>query len=435
VEWALESADRSAGVSLHPGAVIPARRWPSVEVFFVAALLLFSPLVSTFILLLPELSSPLNYVAVGLAFLLILRREMLRHPNQASILVIILITVYIGNYALTYYGSWKWLLNTLGFLVIFYAIIDVVARSEDDQLAGFGRLIGHGMFAICVLLLSVFLWAYVIDFNGIAQDFVSGNANENTARLTVLFGVEKQGLGNLIDIFILWFIVRRRRMSLAVWVLFSTTLLLGLPFWMSVRTTILCLVCLLFWYLLFVRTVALKWVLITCLALLLPFLITHGSDIYELIEEQYDRLPSLLFAIDVVQHDYFGLGNGGYFNYVLRENDRLLAQFSQNPGVAEFWLAPEADIVYFIACFGVLSIVIFYLLGCLVILGARVYRRFHLPHPERWMLLSSAAFVFSGISQDNATNLTWWLFMAAGAGVIFRYRDRRNLAIAVIPMR
>jgi hypothetical protein len=39
------------------------------------------------------------------------------------------------------------------------------------------------------------------------------------------------------------------------------------------------------------------------------------------------------------------------------------------------------------------------------------------------MLLMAGSMIFMGVSQDNAGMLTWWVYMAAGFGVILRHRD------------
>jgi hypothetical protein len=47
---------------------------------------------------------------------------------------------------------------------------------------------------------------------------------------------------------------------------------------------------------------------------------------------------------------------------------------------------------------------------------------------EKTIISMSWLFIFMGFSQDNAGSLIWWIFMAAGYGVILRnMRQLRQL--------
>lgn len=122
----------------------------------------------------------------------------------------------------------------------------------------------------------------------------------------------------------------------------------------------------------------------------------------------------------------FGLGNGAYTIYVEANNDQLLEQFGselmEQHGL--FWKAPESDLVYFIASWGILSVVFFGFLGYLVVYAVKLYH-FHpsLFPLERHLVIFTVLLIFMGISEDNAGELTWWIFVSSLFGVILRRKD------------
>ena len=86
----------------------------------------------------------------------------------------------------------------------------------------------------------------------------------------------------------------------------------------------------------------------------------------------------------------------------------------------EFWLAPESDLVYLIASWGLLSLFFFYVIFFAISssfklfpsipLGSNIYNKF--------ILLSGTVILLMGISQDNMTYLTWWFYFGATLGTI-----------------
>lgn len=135
----------------------------------------------------------------------------------------------------------------------------------------------------------------------------------------------------------------------------------------------------------------------------------------------YNRLPSLLFAISFLKNNIFGIGNGGYHIYVSEMQDILTYKFSSDSKL--FWLAPESDIVYFISSFGILSLVFLLLFTYLFINFFKIYKKGKkVDYTVKYLVLLSMSMLFSGISQDFAYSLIWWVLFALGFGVTFNFK-------------
>jgi hypothetical protein len=158
---------------------------------------------------------------------------------------------------------------------------------------------------------------------------------------------------------------------------------------------------------------------------LVTFFIYLGNteNILKIIEDNYDRLPSLKFAWSVMTDNIFGLGNGGYHIYIEKYETQILAMFGSEKMIElnGFWLAPESDLVYFIASWGILSVLFFIYFIFVLIKGSDFIHSNKLLPIEKGILMVTFSTIFAGISQDNAGGLLWWSYMAAGSGVLLRH--------------
>jgi hypothetical protein len=130
-----------------------------------------------------------------------------------------------------------------------------------------------------------------------------------------------------------------------------------------------------------------------------------------------------MFSLSVPMDNVFGLGNGGYHVYVDEQNDYLVATYGSESMISrqQFWAAPESDLVYFIASWGVLSVVFFaFFLYLIVKSGAILAKSENISLLDRLALYMMLFIIFSGISQDNAGDLVWWVFLACGYGVVIK---------------
>jgi hypothetical protein len=341
-------------------------------------------------------------------------------------LIALLLATYGVNYVVTSYASWKWLINTLGFVFVFYSIASLLVNSKDKILLRASAFMNLTISIIMPLFILMAGALLISDSTRIFETFRLGDHNSNIYLLTESFNVEKQALGILLSLVVIWNIAFWHSVTHIQRFIFFVLLLIFSPFWIGIRTFILTLILLSGYWLIATRA----WIMVVSvftLPLVALILALEWGFIMEVLSKYNDRLPSLLYALDVLKNTPFGLGNGGYHIVVDAFNLDILAQFGAS-GMTSFWLAPESDLVYFIASFGVLSLVFFGFYAFLLIKGVGVLRSIT-SHPfEKFLLLGCISFIFSGISQDNAGGLIWWLYMAAGFAVILK-RNRLTLRV------
>ena len=169
--------------------------------------------------------------------------------------------------------------------------------------------------------------------------------------------------------------------------------------------------------------------------LFVSFISLNLEQVILVVEDSYDRWPSLKFSWSYMLENIFGLGNGGYHIYVEQHHDQLVAMFGSEQMIQGnyFWVAPESDLAYFIASWGIVSVLFFFYFAVLLKKGAVIFHKQKgILHIEKILLLLSFVMIFSGISQDNAGGLIWWIYMAAGSSVVLRHLRQSK---SVMPMQ
>ena len=361
-----------------------------------------------------------NYLAIlgfSMAFLL----QKYKFSAQLLATAAILMAVLVLNYLLTPFASTKWLFNWLGFIFVSVMIAQIMKSFTitEMKVLQVKSLILVKFTLITLATLVAFGW-----LTNISDFLVSGMGNSTIAILTNNVGVEKQAFGIFLALLIILFFTCGAVLPKSTRVLFVIAFLIIWPAMLGIRTLWLSLfLCAAWVYFTKYRS---RRVFVYFLIIIAPFVfLGFQAEIMEFVSKFYDRLPSLQFAWITMLSRPLGLGNGGYHVFVAENHDMLIGLFGSKlmAKIGLFWAAPESDLVYFIASWGVFSVLFFAFFGYILLRGGRIFHRaIGLLPIERAMLLMVGIIIFMGISQDNAGELIWWVYMGAGYGVILRHR-------------
>lgn len=369
-----------------------------------------------------------NYISLaGCVFMLLLHEKKYSFGLILSIVVVIVLLVL--NYLLADMASPKWMVNWLGFLIVFAVLVQVIKTLTDAEMYMLQVKFTNVVIIVVVIFTILTLYAILIEPWYMEPRLFNYYVFEDRNQIHRLYrdkiGSYKQQYGIFALMLISFTFTHWKLMSKRVKIVFITFFAVNLIAITGVRTAILgSFVGVLCFYFLknnFRRFFALMIGLGFSLVIY-----QYWTEVILIVEIAYDRLPALQFAINSMTQNIFGLGNGAYTVYVEANNDQLLEQFGselmEQHGL--FWKAPESDLVYFIASWGILSIVFFGFLGYLVMYAVRLYH-FHptLLPIERHLVIFTVLLIFMGISEDNAGELTWWIFVSSLFGVILRRKD------------
>jgi len=365
----------------------------------------------------PEVTSFFSYACLVVFSLLLLQKKVIN--TRIGILFCILFLIYLLNLLFADFSSVKWFANSAGFLLIFLSLGSIVASLSSYEI----KIVEQKAFGVFLLYLPVLalLALVVVRFDIIMIYNNIGNLNVNIELLRNGLLLEKQAFAFVVSWSLLSYFAIWSSLTFKKKLIFMGSLLILLPFLTDIRTLILGMLLLGYWYL-FSKKKKIGYVVIPFIFVLLIYFYWDSlSVIYYLL---YDRAHSLNFALSVTQGMPFGIGNGGFHHYVIQNNDSIVSMFGSDVQRLRnlFWIAPESDLVYFIASFGYLSAVIFLLFFFLVFYGSIVFSR---PSSSIEKVLVSMAVmtVFMGISQDNSNTLIWWIIISTGAGVVVRRRQ------------
>ena len=156
--------------------------------------------------------------------------------------------------------------------------------------------------------------------------------------------------------------------------------------------------------------------------LLLSSIFLYIDEYNSLFEEYFDRAPSFKGAFHVLNNHIFGIGNGGYTNYV-NDNIIFLTDTFRRNG---YWTAAESDIVYYIASWGVLSLV-FILLSIYIVFMTTfllVHNGHLLKEIDKIIITTTSILILMGISQDYAFQIVWFIYVGFSLGIIDRIYDK-----------
>jgi hypothetical protein len=338
------------------------------------------------------------------------------------------------------YLNIKWFMNTLGFLMLFGVTSNCMKTMSPQQLSSVERYLGSLMLILWSLCACFYLATVYHYWDNILAFTAAVCFNHSILRLTHDYGLTKQSLGPLLGAMGLWHAVYWRSLSSARKLLFVFFVLLSVPFLVGIRTLLLSLALLGLLLLWGSRRVTFptKLAIFVCVPLAVTsVLVWREADPRDHIVRRYNRLPSLMFALETSRRHPWGVGNGGYTPYVLSQANLLVSEYAvREYGLVRFPPAPESDIVYFIASFGLLSPVFFVFCGYILSSGLRLVQRCHVSRFEVFLLAFAAIMILGGVSQDFAGKLTWWTYLGAATGIIFRYRTASRMveqAVALLP--
>ena len=406
-----------------------------IKISFLLLLLIINPFINIFGVLgfiSQELNyltvySFLNYLSFILAGCIFLNEKKIKYSKITVIICGFLIFMLGVNFIVTPLASFKWLINWLGFIFISLVLVEIIKNFTESEflrlqvkVLNLIRLL-LVIFALAMLFTNLANFSFLMDSMAIlAGDQVNSIAAHN-------LGIEKQNLGTLYQIFFLnsiiyWPILKNKERKLLLFIFLTL-----IPSIIFIRTFLLSMF-LLFIFLYLTKS-PLKKVLFFIIILLIFIGLAMDSTLINIVEDYYDRLPSLKFAWSAMTENIFGLGNGGYHIYVEKYGAEILALFGSKAMIElnGFWLAPESDLVYFIASWGIMSSFFFLYFVFLLIKGVDLFHNNKLLLPiEKSLILVMFSFVFSGISQDNAGSLIWWTYIAAGSGVLLRHFKQKK---------
>lgn len=369
--------------------------------------------------------SAFNFIALTgclVAFLLCKKEFSLRLILVACSIVVLL----IANYFLAEMAQIKWAFNWLGFLLIFIVVSQLMKSLSDAEMYILQIKLINGFMIVVFLFTVMTFYALIIEpwyMNpALFNYYVFEDRNQIHSLYRYFIGSNKQHFGIFTLIISSFAFTHWKVLSNRAKIIFTSFFIVNLVAIVGVRTVILgAMVGVMAFY--FLKNSLRKIFALLLFLFFVLIIYIYWFEILDVVILLYDRFPALQFAINSMTQNVFGLGNGAYTVYVTENNDRLLAQFGsdlmERHGL--FWKAPESDLVYFIASWGVLSVVFFAFLGFLVYKASNLYHFNVFLFPvERYILVFTVLLIFMGISEDNAGELTWWIFISSIFGVILR---------------
>src|SRR6056297_783955 len=340
-----------------------------------------------------------NFLSVvGCAIAFILHQK--EYSLNVILSVVVVISLLISNLLFAEMAQVKWTINWLGFLFVFTVVAQILKSFSDAEMYVFQIRFIKVLTTIVFLLSLLTFYALIIEPWYLDPSFLKYYIFQDRNQIHGLYrfhiGANKQHFG-IFSLIVMTFVYTHWSvLSKRVRAVFVTFLVINFVAIVGVRTVILSsMVGMLAFYFLKNKFRNLLAMLLASFVLLIVYI--YWSEIVNVIIVLYDRFPALNFAVNAMTENVFGLGNGAYSVYVLENNDRLLAQFGSDlmERHGHFWSAPESDVVYFIASWGILSIVFFSFLGFLVFKAVKLFHFTKALFPvEKFILLFSVFLIF-----------------------------------------
>lgn len=368
------------------------------------------------------------WFAVLLAGYLWLIGKELRFPTGLLWIAATLLGILVVNYALGSHAQAKWLFNWTGFIFFTLFFCRALCNLTHEEVRFWQARCIRWLFWLVSALTVALSITWARNSGDLWTFILEAQFNNIIAILTSALGIDKQALGLFCGVAVIllatcWKELTRKERLIAV----AAGIVMA-PALVGIRSM---------WLGLFLCSV---WVVLgksrprrllgyAMLIGLVGIVAGFNQRIIELLEFGFDRLPSIRFAWFAMTERWFGLGNGGYHLYVEQNHQSLVGLFGTERMLEakRFWEAPESDVVYFLASWGVLSIPFFGYFVWSLHRGAKLLTSKRELWPiERASICAMAFMIFVGISQDNAGELIWWTFMGAGLGVILRHRQRNS---------
>jgi len=395
-----------------------------INVFFVLSVIILTNIqVIGINELIPNLSNLINALCIVSTFLIGTNLNN-KYNKNLIYLGLVLTVIYIINFILTDYASFKWLINSFGFITIFTIFGNSVKRLKQKDLIYIDLILKRYFLGLSIILIIIFIISTVfISTFYILTLLQQREYNSITAQLNILYGVEKQGLGNFLSMILIWTFLQWKSFNYFEKNISICLLCSACIFFISIRTSILATILL-----------ALYLFRFSIINQFLAVLIFIGLIIYNwgnnlsVIMNLYDRIPSVVFSFEYLQENIFGIGNGGYHIYVIQHQQELFARYQEYmTRQNHFYVAPETDIAYFVGSFGLLSLAFFSIYLYILFKGKKIITKLNIANFEKYLILYMVYLIFAGIAQDNAVSLVWWIYLSASFGVIFKYQSIARL--------
>lgn len=376
-----------------------------------------------------DLSQPLNYIALSASILILFVGFQSKTSKHILIVCTTLIIILISNFSLAPYASVKWLVNWIGFIIIFFVWASVFKTFNAKALSLLDDA-ALSLLSISIITNAV-LSLWVLASGKITYEYIVNPAlfNQSMSVYGSLVGFEKQNLGYILALQFsgLWHF--RSRMSNRLLVVLLASIIPVIPAAISVRSLLAASSL----FLMLCVSYRIRLNILIKISALLIFLMASAlifdyNSVSAAYSNLYDRHNSVSFALDVASRHLMGIGNGAYSIYVAKNNSSILSSHGSMQMIKEgaFWGAPESDISYYIASWGILSIFFFifssWLIYCCIrLVSSRAKSLFAV---ERLIMTTASLLLLMGIFQDIAGSLIWWTFTSAALGICLRTMAR-----------
>ncbi len=384
-------------------------------VLFVTLVVMFPLDVFLNVLLLTEGKTYTYYLLVALSVFFLPAFRCVPNKLMVAVKVIVILACIYGLsfvgiiFAGQEYSTLMWYLYQFIFLFTSLGIALVygnLTEAQNDRLAcSIQRMLqamSYGVFVVASLLL-------VSDGSMLFDGSV---LNSYIARLNHYMLWEKQAIGNVLAIIILYLCILSSagRMSRFL------VLVPALPLGVGIRTLWLGMIS----SAVFVRLKGGRMLLLLAGTTSLVALALLGDgdnrDRVKALVTSDIRVLAYLNTFDIISRYPFGVGLGGYHVYSKEYGDDLLSEFSAVTTTYSFLsVAPESDIVFVFSSLGFILGTMHYMVLIWVLIS--VLRRYSKSRPlDRFFLSVFVYFFFSGISQDNMFGFVYWVFLGFALG-------------------
>jgi hypothetical protein len=370
-----------------------------------------------------NVSSYVNYFLVVSSIVIILSNRI----KEKSILIFLIFLIFILlNYLFSTQASLKHIFNAIGFAVIYLAAFNVGNNFKCRDDINFQNLIRKNIvistgvmsaLVVCVLFQYINAPLLIIDLN--FNDYFD-------LILFKPYGAMEANFGNFVVFLSLIAVLTYSKNKFRYNLFYITSLFLLTPLALAHRSIILALLLFLLIKYLIYKKQPINIIKPVCLVLTGALIFIVKDELWE-----FDRMASILVSLDIASQNIFGIGVGGYENYVLEGND-LLEKYGNESQlkVGVFWTSPESDIVNMVASFGFLGFIIYIFLirilhQCFkLLLDSKIEYTF-----DKLIIYFYMYLIFAGITSFKSNWAIWWLTFGLVSGVISRINITSNINI------
>ena len=369
-----------------------------------------------------NVSQLLNLVV--LVYSIIIFKTSIKYINKKLIIGFFIFFLFLLlNYIITDYASLKWFINWLGFGFVSLTIIQSIQSVTTEKFIELENILRIWYTKCFILLGSVFFVVFLLNFSELVEYLYAFKLDYVIEILTRNIGLYKQLWGPFVAFTFLFNVFIWKKNKVFEKAAYYFFFIVAFPAILSVRTLWLGLILITIW-LYVAKKLHRKIITFIILFTFGFYLYINWNLIEPILYIAYDRLPSLKFAFGYTFEHIFGLGNGGYHTYVGTNNDKVVSDYGSDRMLmsGNFWIAPESDLVYFVASWGILSFFFFYLFYLIINKSANIFHSQNIKTTtiEKFLLIMASTIIFMGISEDFAGKLDWFIFLSFGLGIILK---------------